>query len=79
MVVRDNKVHDNTALLIPDEITEEAEDDDNFASHVNRVSLNERGILTPLSPPPQRVRSESPRVRTATGTSKPLPQLPEES
>ena len=66
-------------LVIPDEITEEAEDDDNFASPLNRASLNERGLLTQLSPPPSGIRSPAVRIRSGTDTSKPLPQLPEET
>lgn len=81
LVARESNTHNSTTLLIPDEIAEEAEDDDNFASQLNHISLNERGILTPLSPPPQapRLRSQSPRVRSPTNTSKPLPLLPEEN
>jgi hypothetical protein len=79
LVTRETNTYNIIPLVIPDEIAEEAEDDDNFASQLNRISLNDRGILTQLSPPPQRVRSQSPRVRTATSTSKPLPLLPEET
>ncbi|KUJ12708.1 uncharacterized protein LY89DRAFT_737628 [Mollisia scopiformis] len=67
-----------TTFSIPDEIAEEAEDDDNFASHVNRISMNEKGIFTPLAPPPSRQRSPPARASTAKDTAKPLPQLPEE-
>lgn len=67
-----------TAFTIPDEIVEEAEDDDNFASHFNRMSMTEKGIFTPLAPPPSRQRSPPARARTAKDTTKPLPQLPEE-
>ncbi|KAI9050120.1 hypothetical protein LZ554_006261 [Drepanopeziza brunnea f. sp. 'monogermtubi'] len=64
-----------TALEIPDEIVEEAEDDDNFASELTRLSLLH---LTPLAPPPG-ARSPLVRLRaTLRNTSKPLPQLPEE-
>jgi hypothetical protein len=79
LVARESNTHTTTTFLIPDEIAEEAEDDDNFASQLNRISLNERGILTQLSPPPSRLRSQSPRVRSPTNTSKPLPLLPEEN
>jgi len=79
LVARESNTHNTTTFLIPDEIAEEAEDDDNFASQLNRISLNERGILTQLSPPPPRLRSQSPRVRSPTNTSKPLPLLPEEN
>lgn len=81
VVVQDTGAYNTSTLVIPDEIAEEAEDDDNFASQLNRVSLNERGILTPLSPPPSSLRTPTVRIRTAadaSGTSKPLPQLPEE-
>jgi hypothetical protein len=67
-----------TTFTIPDEIIEEAEDDDNFASHFNRISMTEKGIFTPLAPPPSRQRSPPARARTAKDTTKPLPQLPEE-
>lgn len=79
LVARESKVQDSTTLVFPDEIAEEAEDDDNFASQLNRTSFNERGILTQLSPAPQRMRSLSPRARASTNTSKPLPLLPEET
>jgi hypothetical protein len=64
--------------VIPDEIAEEAEDDDNFASQPSRMSINEKGIFTPLSPPPSVSRPPIVRAKTATNTSKPLPQLPED-
>lgn len=64
------------ALDIPDEIVEEGEDDDNFASQVNFSNLYDRGIFTQLSPPPTGLRSP-PSRRVATSTSKPLPELPE--
>ncbi|KAG0652230.1 hypothetical protein D0Z07_1268, partial [Hyphodiscus hymeniophilus] len=61
----------NPALLeIPDEIAEEAEDDDNFASV-------EEGF-TCLSPPPSGLRSP-PARSFRSSTEKPLPQLPGES
>ena len=69
--------YSSVPLVIPDEIAEEAEDDMNFANQLNRLSVNEKGILTPLSPPPSGFRSPR-RIRTATNTSKPLPQLPED-
>jgi hypothetical protein len=69
-----------TTVEIPDEITEEVEDDDNFATQLNGISLNERGILTQLSPPPTSgMRSPAARIRSGTDTSKPLPQLPKET
>ncbi|CZR54515.1 uncharacterized protein PAC_04399 [Phialocephala subalpina] len=73
--------HFNTTTFhIPDEIAEEAEDDDNFASQLNRISMNEKGIFTALAPPPSRQRSPPApaRARTAKDITKPLPQLPEE-
>lgn len=72
--------HFNTTTFhIPDEIAEEAEDDDNFASQLNRISMNEKGIFTALAPPPSRQRpSPGTRAHTAKGITKPLPQLPEE-
>jgi hypothetical protein len=75
---QENSSYNSAPLVIPDEIAEEAEDDDNFASQLSRLSINEKGILTPLSPPPSSLRSPAGRVRTATNTSKPLPQLPED-
>lgn len=75
---QESSTYNSTALVIPDEIAEEAEDDDNFASQLNRLSINEKGILTPLSPPPSGFRSPAGRARAATNTSKPLPQLPED-
>lgn len=68
--------HFSVAALIPDEIVEEGEDDDNFASQVNFSNLYDRGIFTQLSPPPTGLRSP-PSRRAATSTSKPLPDLPE--
>jgi hypothetical protein len=69
-------------LVIPDEIEEEdAEDDDNFASQLDQISLHERGILTPLAPPPAGVRfpmSLNSGTNTPRDTSKPLPMLPEQ-
>lgn len=71
----------SSALIIPEEIEEEAEDDDNFASEMNRCSLHDR-VLTPLAPPPSGVRLPmplpTPGVNTPKDTSKPLPMLPEE-
>ena len=75
----DANAYNATTLTIPDEIAEEAEDDDNFANQLNRISLSEKFLSTPLAPPPSRVRSPAARVRTSSGTSKPLPQLPEET
>lgn len=77
---QENSIYNSSSLVIPDETAEEAEDDDNFASHLTQLSVNEKGgIFTPLSPPP-RSRPPPPLVRakTATNTSKPLPQLPED-
>ncbi|KAF4637902.1 hypothetical protein G7Y89_g195 [Cudoniella acicularis] len=80
VVPRESGTFTATALVIPDEITEELEDDDNFASQLNRSSLDERGILTQLSPPPHsRMRSPPPSLRPVSNTSKPLPELPEET
>lgn len=77
---QENSSYSSAPLVIPDEIAEEAEDDMNFASNQNRLSINEKGILTRLSPPPSGLRSPPmSRARAATNTSKPLPQLPEGS
>jgi len=78
LLSQENSTYNSAPLVIPDEIAEEAEDDDNFASQLSRLSINEKGIPTPLSPPPSSFRSTALRARTATNTSKPLPQLPEE-
>lgn len=67
-----------TTFTIPDEIVEEAEDDDNFASQFNRISMTEKGIVTPLAPPPSRRRSPA-RAPATKDTTKPLPQLPEDN
>jgi hypothetical protein len=77
---QESSIYNSSSLVIPDEIAEEAEDDDNFASHLTRMSVNEKGgIFTPLSPPPSSRPPPPPvRARTATNTSKPLPQLPED-
>ncbi|KAH8658840.1 hypothetical protein BGZ60DRAFT_434319 [Tricladium varicosporioides] len=78
-VPRESGSFNASALLIPDEIAEE-EDDDNFASQLSRNSFDERGILTQLSPPPHSSRrSPPPSVRSSTNKSKPLPELPEET
>jgi len=75
--------YNSVALVIPDEIEEEeAEDDDNFASQLSRISLHEKGILTPLAPPPSGLRFPlslpTSGSNTPRDTSKPLPMLPEE-
>jgi hypothetical protein len=73
---QDGNFYNPTSLLIPGEIEEEIEDDDNFATALPRIS-SKGGVLTPLSPPPS--GSRLPPVRAPlTPTSKPLPQLPEE-
>ena len=74
---QESNTYNSAPLVIPDEIAEEVEDDDNFASQLSRMSINEKGIITPLSPPPSSFRSAG-RAKTATNTSKPLPQLPED-
>lgn len=77
---RDSNSLNLSTLLIPDEIAEEAEDDDNFASPHNRTSVDERGLSTRLSPPPPSCgRSLVQKIRPATSTSKPLPEIPDES
>ncbi|PMD66505.1 uncharacterized protein K444DRAFT_517327 [Hyaloscypha bicolor E] len=75
---QESSTYNSGSLVIPDEIAEEAEDDDNFASQLSRMSINEKGIFTPLSPPPSVSRPQMVRAKTATNTSKPLPQLPED-
>jgi hypothetical protein len=75
---QESSTYNSGSLVIPDEIAEEVEDDDNFASQLSRMSINEKGIFTPLSPPPSSSRPPLVRAKTATNTSKPLPQLPED-
>ncbi|RDL39288.1 uncharacterized protein BP5553_03628 [Venustampulla echinocandica] len=76
---RDSNNLNISTLLIPDEIAEEAEDDDNFASPFNRTSVDERSLPTQLSPPPPSCgRPSALRTRPATSTSKPLPEIPDE-
>jgi hypothetical protein len=65
-----SSTYDSTALLMRDNVEDE-DDDDNFASQLNQMSLFEQSILTPLSPP---CLGTSP---STTHTSKPLPQLPD--
>ncbi|KAH8815741.1 hypothetical protein F5884DRAFT_852203 [Xylogone sp. PMI_703] len=77
------------SFIAADGIAEDLEDDDNFASQTNRVSFNEKCLSTPLSPPPshhhirpttaKHVSSSSISSSSSTSTSKPLPQVPEES
>lgn len=79
-LVQEITAYNTTVLEIPDEIEEEGEDDDNFASHLNRMSFTEK-CTTPLAPPPSALRSPPPRYRSASiakDVQKPLPQLPEE-
>jgi len=71
----------STTLIIPDEIAEDDEDDENFASDFTRYSVLEKAILTPLAPPPSipRFTSSPPTEREKeSDTEKPLPQLPEQ-
>jgi len=70
-----------STLVIPDEIAEDDEDDENFASDATRLSILEKAILTPLAPPPtmSRFASSPPSEREKeSDTEKPLPQLPEQ-
>jgi hypothetical protein len=71
-------IHSQNTIIIPDEIAEEAEEDYNFASHVNRMSMGDRGVLTPLAPPPS-MRPAYGRTCSAKDTLKPLPELPGET
>jgi hypothetical protein len=82
-VAQEPSTYNSLVLVIPDEIEEEdAEDDDNFASQVKRISLNDKGILTPLAPPPSGIRFPASvptsGANTPIDTSKPLPMLPEQ-
>lgn len=70
-------MHPQNAIVIPDEIAEEAEEDYNFANDLNRNSMGDRGVLTPLAPPPS-MRPAPIRTYSGRDTSKPLPELPEE-
>ena len=80
-VAQETTNHKPTVLVIPDEIEEEAEDDDNFASEMSRMSLHDK-ILTPLAPRPSGLRFPTSdiasRADTPKDTSKPLPLLPAE-
>ncbi|PVH86912.1 hypothetical protein DL98DRAFT_526225 [Cadophora sp. DSE1049] len=79
-LVQENTTYNTTTLEIPDEIEEEGEDDDNFASQLSRMSFTEK-CITPLAPPPSGLRSPPARLRSASAAKdmqKPLPQLPEE-
>ena len=66
--------HQYMSMYVPPEITEENEDDDNFANYMSRFSFGEI-ISTGLSPPPSHARASPGRLRTS---DKPLPPLPEE-
>lgn len=70
--------HTQNTIVIPDEIVEEAEEDFNFANDLNRNSMGDRGVLTPLAPPPS-MRPAPSRTYSGKDTSKPLPELPEET
>ncbi|PQE02990.1 Anaphase-promoting complex subunit 4 protein [Rutstroemia sp. NJR-2017a BVV2] len=61
-------------LVIPDEIPEEHEDDDNFSTQLREFSFADNDHFTGLAPPPAH-RQPTP----ITDTSKPLPQLPQEA
>lgn len=80
-VAQEKPIHKPTVLVIPDEIEEEAEDDDNFANEMHRMSLSDK-VLTPLAPPPFGLRFPialpASGANTPKDTSKPLPMLPEE-
>jgi hypothetical protein len=84
----------SSTLMVPDEMVDDAEDDDNFASQSNLGALYDRGIFTQLSPPPSSLRSSPARTppmlspitigsfkssSRSNSISKPLPELPEES
>jgi hypothetical protein len=82
-VAQDTSSYNSAALVIPDEIEEDdAEDDDNFATQLNRLSFNDKGILTPLAPPPSATRfpllGSLSGASTPRDISKPLPMLPEQ-
>jgi hypothetical protein len=66
-------------LLIPDEIEEEAEDDEHLVNKLDRMTL--RGGSTPISVFPPFLDPQSPAApgSTSPNTSGPLPQLSEES
>ena len=70
-----------TAIVIPDEIAEDDEDDENFATDSTRFSVLEKAILTPLAPPPaiSRLANSTPiEKEKESDKEKPLPQLPEQ-
>jgi len=71
-------LHNQNTVFIPDEIAEEAEEDYNFATHLNRMSIGDGGVITPLAPPPS-ARPSHLRSYSGRSTSKPLPELPEDT
>ncbi len=77
-VAQNPAAYKSNTMAIQDEIIEEAEEDFNFADQFSRISLDGRGV-TPLAPPPSGRRSPPTSLSVTKGTSKPLPQLPEET
>ncbi|KAG9229724.1 hypothetical protein BJ875DRAFT_386758 [Amylocarpus encephaloides] len=75
----DSSARNPASVIIPDEIIDEGEDDDNFASQTNFAALQDAGVFTPLSPPPSALRSPPTRAAIVGKTSKPLPELPDET
>jgi hypothetical protein len=61
-------------LVIPEEIPEEHEDDDNFSTQLRELSFADNDHFTGLAPPPAH-RQPTP----SSDTSKPLPQLPQDA
>ncbi|ESZ93523.1 hypothetical protein SBOR_6104 [Sclerotinia borealis F-4128] len=67
-----DSIHDNLVVLdIPEEISEEYEDDDNFTTQFKEFTFGDNKSITQLSPAPSR-RQASP----ISNTSKPIPELP---
>jgi hypothetical protein len=79
VATQENHAYNPSFPVIPDEIEEDdAEDDENFASKLNRMSLMDKEVLTPLAPPPTSLRFPNSGSNTPRDTSKPLPLLPEQ-
>lgn len=82
MTSRGSNTYHMPQLLIPDEIEEEAEDEECLVDNLDRMTL--RGESTSLSVFPPFLDPQSPAApaapgSTSTNTSRPLPQVSEES
>ncbi|KAI9646093.1 hypothetical protein NHQ30_005533 [Ciborinia camelliae] len=78
LVRAQNSIHDNLmALDIPEQISEESEDDDNFATLFKKIVIEDSKSITLLSPAPSR-RPASPSFNTFKSLP-PLPPLPHDA